>query len=232
MPILLLAAPPVVMAQPVPGQIVVDPNYPAWFRYHGGGPFYMCGPGDPEGFLYRGIRNADGTRNGDQVSLINKMLGTGANCIYLMAIRSHGGDGDWTENPYIDSNLNSGLSDPILNQWETWFTMMDANGITIFFVFYDDDAKPFGRELPANGELRAAETVFIDTMVSRFKHHKHLIWCIAEEYIEGLSGARTVKVAQRIRAQDDRQHPIAIHQNESTSFDFNGSPYFDQFAVQ
>ncbi|NLX13165.1 MAG: serine hydrolase, partial [Phycisphaerales bacterium] len=217
---------------PALGQIVVDHDNPAWFRYYGSGPFYMCGPGDPEGFLYRGTRNSDGTRNGDQMTLINKMIGTGANCIYLMAIRSHGGDGDSTHNPYINSNLSAGLSDPILNQWETWFTAMDNNGITIFFVFYDDDAKPFGRELPAGGDLLPAETVFIDTMVSRFKHHKHLIWCIAEEYIEGLSGARAVKVAQRIRAQDDRQHPIAIHQNESTSFDFNGSPYFDQFAVQ
>lgn len=63
---------------PVPGQIVVNEAHPAWFKYHEGGPFYMCGPGDPEGFLYRGTRNPDGTRDGDQMELIDKLSGTGA----------------------------------------------------------------------------------------------------------------------------------------------------------
>ncbi len=219
-------------AQPIAGQIVVDTQYPAWFKYQGGGPFYLCGPGDPESFLYRGTRNADGTRNGDQVSLIQKLVGTGANSIYLMAIRSHGGDGDDTENPYIDSDLTKGLDNDILNQWETWFTTMDNNGIVIFFVLYDDSASPFGKELPTNGQLKTQEVTFINAMVSRFKHHKHLIWCVAEEYAEGLSSAHAIKVAERIKLQDDKVHPIAIHQNSGTSFDFNGSPAFNQFAVQ
>lgn len=217
---------------PAPGQIVVDRENPAWFRYHEGGPFFMSGPGDPEGFLYLGTRNPDGTRDGDQMKIINRMAGTGANCIYLMAIRSHGGDGDSTQNPYINSDLSQGLSEPILAQWETWFRAMDEHGIVIFFIFFDDDADPFGRELPADGELKPQTTEFIDAMVDRFKHHKHLIWCVAEEYLEGFTKEHAEKVAQRIRERDDRGHPIAIHQNEGTSFDFKGSPYFDQFAVQ
>ncbi|NLX15138.1 MAG: hypothetical protein GXY44_16020 [Phycisphaerales bacterium] len=172
------------------------------------------------------------------MTLINKLIGTGANCIYLMAIRSHGGDGGSTENPYINSDPSQGLSDPILNQWETWFAATDANGITIYFIFYDDRALPFGRELPESGELKPEEVVFLDTMVSRFKHHKHLIWCVAEECAEGLSTERSIKVAQRIREQDNHGHPIAIHQDTSLGnplyplpFDFNGIPYFDQFSL-
>ncbi|MBI4580786.1 MAG: hypothetical protein HY718_13850 [Planctomycetes bacterium] len=220
------------LGQPVTGQIVVDPQHPAWFMYQGGGPFFMCGPGDPEGFLYRGTRNANGSRSGDQMTLIQKLSGTGANCIYLMAIRSHGGDGDATQNPYVDSDLTKGLDDDILNQWETWFTAMDNSGIVIFFFLYDDSASPFGNDLPAGGQLKPAEATFVDAMVSRFKHHRHLIWCVAEEYGEALTPAHAAKVAERIHQQDDRHHPVAIHQNSGTSFDFNGNPNFQQFAVQ
>jgi hypothetical protein len=213
-------------------RIVADPEHPAWLKHQDGLPFYMCGPGDPEGFLYRGTRNPDGTRSGDQMALVNKLAGTGANCIYLMAIRSHGGDGDATHNPYVDSDLTKGLDEDILNQWETWFTAMDSNGIVIFFFFYDDSASPFGKELPAAGQLKPEEASFIDAMVGRFKHHRHLIWCVAEEYAEKLAPAHAAKIAERIRQQDDRQHPVSIHQNNGTSFDFKGNRAFDQFAVQ
>jgi hypothetical protein len=117
----LVSSPALSTAAPLAGQIVVDPDYPAWLKYHQGGPFFMCGPGDPEDFLYRGTRHPNGTRNGDQMALINKLQGTGANSIYLMAVRSHGGDGDSSHNPFIDSNPASGLDQDILYQWETWF---------------------------------------------------------------------------------------------------------------
>ena len=55
--------------EPLPGQITVDPDNPQWLKYAGGGPFFLCGPGDPEDFLYRGSRNSDGTRSGDQMEL-------------------------------------------------------------------------------------------------------------------------------------------------------------------
>jgi CubicO group peptidase (beta-lactamase class C family) len=210
--------------------IVVDSEHPAWFKYQNGDPFFMCGPGDPEGFLYRGTRNSDGTRTGDQMTLINKLIGTGANCIYLMTIRSHGGDGDSTQNPWVDSNINNALDEDILNQWETWFTEMDNNGITVYFIFYDDSSAPFGRDVGSSLDSREAN--LIDTVVSRFKHHQHLIWCVAEEYAEALSTAHISKIAERIKLMDDRQHPVAVHQNNGTSFDFNGNANVNQFAVQ
>ncbi len=215
-----------------PGSIIVDPEYPAWLKHQGGGPFYMCGPGDPEGFLYRGKRNPNGTREGDQMTLINKLGGTGANCIYLMAVRSHGGDGDASENPFRDNDPAKGLNELVLEQWETWFTAMDARGIVIYFVFYDDGVAPFGKDLPPDGRLELKEAAFITGLVDRFKHHRHLIWCVAEEYAEGLSRDHARRIAEQVAEKDDNDHPVAIHQNDGLTFDFDGSGVPGQFAVQ
>ena len=97
----------------------------------------MCGPGDPEDFLYRGKLRTDGTREGDQAELIEKIKGTGANCIYLMAVRSHGGDGDKTHNPFVNNDASKGVNPKVLEQWEEWFSEMDKNGIVIYFFIYD-----------------------------------------------------------------------------------------------
>ena len=72
--------------------------------------------------------------------------GTGANSIYFQAVKSHGGDGDSTMNPFVDSNVNGLLDEDILDQWETWFTAMDNAGIAIFFMFYDDNSRPYGSD--------------------------------------------------------------------------------------
>ena len=111
----LLLAAAVALAQPMPGQIVVDDGNPRWFRYHGGGPFFMAGPGDPEGFLYRGKLRPDGTRDGDQAKLIAKLAGSGANSIYLMAVRSHGGDGEESHNPFVGHDPARGLNQAARN---------------------------------------------------------------------------------------------------------------------
>ncbi|NLN93206.1 MAG: DUF4038 domain-containing protein [Candidatus Hydrogenedens sp.] len=213
------------------GPLQVSPEYPAWLLYGDGSPFFMCGPGDPEGFLYRGKGKHDGTREGDQLALINKMAGTGANCIYLMALRSHGGDGGSEENPFVDNDINQPLNEAVLDQWEQWFTEMNKKGIVIFLFLYDDSSAPFPRDL-IQGELHPREAYFVDTIVSRFKHHPYLIWCVAEEYAEALSAARVSKIAERIKSRDDYQHPVAVHQNHGTSFDFSEDPRIDQFAMQ
>ena len=56
------------------GSLIVDPDHPQWFKHEGGNSFFLCGPGDPEDFLYRGTLNPNGTRNGDQLTLINKLV--------------------------------------------------------------------------------------------------------------------------------------------------------------
>lgn len=211
------------------GQIVVDSRDPSWFRYHQGGSFFLCAPGSPEGFLYRGTLNPNGTRNGDQAGLLTTLAPTGANGIYLMAVRSHGGDGGSTENPFVDNDPSKALNQAVLDQWEAWFQTMDQQGIVIFFIFYDDSARIWGGK--GNG-LAAKEGPFVSALVNRFEHHKHLIWVIAEEYEEKWSTAEASQMAQIIRTADDHNHPIAVHQLGGLSFDFSTDPSVDQFAIQ
>jgi hypothetical protein len=211
------------------GQIMVDPEHPQWLKRKGGGAFFMCGPGDPEDFLYRGKLNPDGTRDGDQMALIEKLKGTGANCIYLMAVRSHGGDGDKTNNPFVNNDPVKGLNEKVLEQWEVWFTEMDKNGIVIYFFFYDDSARIWN----TGDKVGAQEKDFIHAIVDRFEHHKNLIWCIAEEYQEALSVERVKNIAAQIRAADDYGHVIAVHKLNGLDFsEFADEPNIDQFAIQ
>jgi hypothetical protein len=209
-------------------QIIVAPGNPAWLSYEGAGPFFLCAPGDPEGFLYRGNRNADGTRSGDQQTIIDKLAPTGANGIYMMAIRSHGGDGAQSENPFVDSDPAKGLSAPILDQWEQWLTSMDAAGIVAYFFLYDDSARIWN----TGDVVGTQEKAFIEGLVNRFEHHKHLIWVVAEEYAERYSQQRVSNIAAAIRSADDQDHVIAVHQLNGLSFDFATDPNIDQFAIQ
>ena len=219
----------VVRAGPMGGQIIVDPEHPQWLKRHRGGPFFMCGPGDPEGFLYRGARNADGTRRGDQMALIEKLRGTGANCIYLMAVRSHGGDGDPTHNPFVANDPAQGINEQVLDQWEKWFGRMDESGIVIFLFLYDDSACVWD----TGDVVGPAEREFIRTLVARFKHHRNLIWCIAEEYEEAFSAKRVRNIAAQIRAADDHGHVIAVHKLGGLDFaELADDPNIDQFAIQ
>ena len=211
------------------GQVIGDPEHPQWLKRKGGGPFFMCGPGDPEDFLYRGKLNPDGTRNGDQMALIEKLKGTGANCIYLMAVRSHGGDGDKTHNPFVNNNPVKGINAKVLEQWGVWFTEMDKNDIVIYFFFYDDSARIWNTGDKAGIE----EKGFIRAIVDRFEHHKNLIWCIAEEYQEAFSVKRVKNIAAQIRAADDYGHVIAVHKLNGLDFsEFADEPNIDQFAIQ
>ncbi|MBI2174300.1 MAG: DUF4038 domain-containing protein [Candidatus Omnitrophica bacterium] len=211
------------------GPLQANPQNPRWLIYSDGMPFFLAGAGDPEGFLYRGTRNADGTRNGDQMGLINKMVGTGANAIYVMAVRSHGGDGAASENPFENSNPAQPLDNDILNQWESWFAEMDRNGIAIFFFIYDDSARIWN----TGDVVSAAEQAFVEQLVNRFEHHNHLIWVIGEEYGERYTPQRVKDIAAIIRSADGNTHPIAVHKNNGLNFsEFADDPSIDQFAIQ
>lgn len=203
-------------AQPLPGQLVIDPDDPRWLKRHGGRHVFICGPGDPEGFLYRGTRQADGTRTGDQLELIDKLIQHGGNCIYLQAVRTHGGDAkpDTTHNPFIDSDPAKGLDDRILAQWEGWFRRMDENGILIYFYFYDDSARVWH----TGDTVGPAERTFFETLVRRFKHHRNLIWIFGEESEERYTAARVRAAAEIIRAADPHGHIIGDHHLNGTMF--------------
>lgn len=225
-----------VSAAPIPGQITANPQHRAWLvrnedmnRDGKLDPLFLCGPGDPEGFLYRGTRRPDATREGDQGAIIEKMKNTGANALYLIAVRSHGGDGDVLENPFVDGEPGKGLSEVILQQWESWFEAMDASGITIFFIFYDDGASIW----PTGDNVGDEERAFLERIVRRFEHHRNWIWCVAEEYEEAFSAARVRQIAAVIRGMDKHRHVIAVHKNHSLSFEeFADDVNIGQFAVQ
>jgi hypothetical protein len=217
------------VAQPLTGQLIVDPVSAAWLRYQDGGSFFLCAPGNPESFLYRGGQNPDGTRAGDQQALLDILAPTRANGLYLMAVRSHGGDGDGTHNPFVGNDPALGLSTAVLDQWEGWFDQMDAAGIVIFFIFYDDSARIWGSR---GGGIQPEETPFITSLVDRFEHHLHLIWVVAEEYEEAWTQAEASQLAAIVRAADDHDHPIAVHQLGGLEFDFPADPVVDQFAIQ
>jgi hypothetical protein len=227
--VLKLLVDSVTKSEPRTGQVIVDPDHPRWLKRKGIGPFFMCGPGDPEDFLYRGELQPDGTRKGDQMTLIRKLKGTGANCIYLMAVRSHGGDGDKTNNPFLNNDPGKGINPDVLAQWEVWFAEMDRNDIVIYFFFYDDSARVWN----TGDRVGKEEKDFVHTIVNRFEHHKNLIWCVAEEYSEALSAKRVINIAAEIRAADDYDHPIAVHKHSGLDFsEFANEPNIDQFAIQ
>ncbi|MCH7920668.1 MAG: serine hydrolase [Planctomycetes bacterium] len=240
----------------LPGQVIVNPANPAWLVYNRDDnrdgrldPFFLSGPGGPEGFLYRGRRLADGTRDGDQAELIGKLARYGGNCIYLMAVRTHGGDSakesrqspttypDALHNPWIHQDPAQGLNHALLDQWEEWFTLMDKHGIVIYFFIYDDAikiGKRLGWPLDQEGNLHPGERAFVTALVNRFEHHRSLIWCVMEEAQEiGPQWQRhTSKIAEAIAEADDHDHVIASHQLGGNVFFHADDPIIDQFAIQ
>ena len=106
---------------------------------------------------------------------------------------------------------------------------MDRAGIVIYFFIYDDSALVW----KTGDKVGQAEREFIQTLVNRFEHHGHLIWCIAEEYGERLSAERVRRIAALIKAADDYDHPVAVHKNHGLDFsEFADDPNIDQFAIQ
>lgn len=218
----------------IPGQVMVDPLSNSWLVYNRDAdndgkldPVFVCGPGDPEDFLYRGARNADGTRSGDQQGIISNMSARGVNSIYLQAIRSHGGDGDSTHNPFVSSDPNNLLDEDILQQWDGWFAAMDNAGIIIYFFFYDDSA-----QIWSGDTVGTQEHYLITTLVNRYEHLKHIIWVVGEEYSERYSTTRISNIAALIKKTDDNKHPVANHQLSGITFDHANDPNIDQFAIQ
>ncbi|MCD8533777.1 MAG: hypothetical protein LR011_02885, partial [Verrucomicrobia bacterium] len=114
----------------------MDSENSRYLKREGGGHIFICGPGDPEGFLFRGELNVDGTRTGDQIEIIQKMIHYGGNSLYLQAVRSHGGDGSPDHNPFVNHDPEQGLNKAVLDQWESWLSLMDDHGILIYFFLY------------------------------------------------------------------------------------------------
>ena len=212
--------------------IIVDPDNRRWLKYRDGSPYFLAGAGDPEDFLYRGVRNPDGTRDGDQDQIIDKLAKHGVNGIYIQMIRSPGGDdrGEGNHNPFVDGDPNKALDEDILSQWDKWLKRLDENNITTFLFFYDDSARIWNKK---GQGLSKQEKELIHTLVNRFKKTRNLVWVIAEEYEEAFSAEEVKEFAAHIKAFDQYEHPVAVHKLEGTDFsDFNNGDEIDQFAIQ
>ncbi len=208
------------------GPIEANPQDARWL-YQDGAPFFFCGPGDPENFFHRGTLNPNGTRNGDQNAIIQEITGTGANALWMTAVRSHGGDGGPTENPFVNHDPAQGVNDAVLDQWEGWIAALDAAEIVSFFVFYDDGTRVWN----TGSVVGPQEAAFLQTIVDRFESYDHLIWCVCEEYQEAFDMARVSAIAAVIDQHDQSDHAIAVHQLENPVFHFPDDPVIDVHAM-
>lgn len=214
---------------PMFGQVIRDPARPGVIVRKPGQPLVLCGPGDPEDFLYRGALRPDGTRDGDQMPILRKLAATGANCLYVQAIRSHGGDGDATHNPFVDHSPSKGLNERLLDQWEEWFAAADEADICMVVFIYDDSVRVWN----TGDEVGRAESDLLRALAARLGKYRNVIWCVAEEYQEALRPERVRRIAAILKQADPNHHPVAVHKLDGLDFaEFADDQNIDQFAIQ
>nr|MBS0021401.1 DUF4038 domain-containing protein [Gammaproteobacteria bacterium] len=188
-----------------------------WLKYADGRLHFTAGPGDPEDFLYRN----------DQQQIIDKLKGTGANSLYFQAVRSHGGDGSNSHNPFIDHDPKNGVDQGVLTKWHRWLKQLSDNEVVSYFFIYDDSARIW-----TGDAVGSAEKAFLRTLVEKFREIDRLVWVVAEEYAERLSAARVSNIARVIKEYDPH-HAVGVHKNVGVSFtEFADDPNIDVFMMQ
>jgi hypothetical protein len=232
----------------LPGQIIVAGANPGYLKYNGGGPAFLCGPDNPEEFLFLGTPNADGTRSGgQQEELIDIMARAGVNAFHCQTFRMRQcnikDEGDDQHCPFVDHDPSQPLNTRVLDQWDGWLTRLEAAGIVVHLELYNDatDVERMGWTLDANGELHADERRYVEGIVNRFKHHRNVIWGV-EESFNKLPRARTPHFRQLsalIARADDHHHPVVhsfvtpdtaerdLHPDAVMSGDYRDDPRVD-----
>jgi hypothetical protein len=201
----------------LPGQIIVAGKNPGYLKYNGGGPAFLCGPDNPETFLFLGDLNPDGTRsNGQQQLIIDRLVKSGANAFHFQMTRSRRcnikDEGDDTHCPFVNFDPSQPLNEAILDQWDGWISRLEKAGVIIHLEFYNDatDVEMMDWKLDEDGNLHPDEKRFFEGIVKRFKHHKNIIWGI-EESVNKLPRARLqhfMKLSELIAKFDNHNHPI------------------------
>lgn len=201
----------------LPGQIIVAGKNPGYLKYNGGGPAFLCGPDNPEDFLFLGKLNDDGTRsNGQQQQVIDRLAESGANAFHFQLTRMRRcnikDEGDDRHSPFVDFDPSKPLNEAILDQWDGWLSQLEAAGVVVHLEFYNDatDVEMMGWTLDERGNLHPHEKRFFEGIVKRFKHHKNIIWGI-EESVNKLPRARLqhfMKLSELIARVDNQNHPI------------------------
>jgi len=189
------------------GSIMVDPNNPARMVYHA---VYENGRLKP--VCFAGPGDPEDFFYNDTENNLNLLISRGARCTYITAVLQDFGGGSPGTGAALDARLD---------QWESYITQLEEAGIITVFIFFDDN-----QPLPANWEE------LVDKCVAKFKHHKLLIWVVAEEYSEALSPAQVSQVAARIKEKDNYNHVVGVHQLNGNRFDFLDDSNIDMFLMQ
>jgi hypothetical protein len=203
----------------LPGQIIVAGGKPGYLKYNGGGPAFLCGPDNPETFLFLGELQPDGTRaKGEQQQTIDRVAASGANAFHVILWRMNRSnmknEGDDTHSPFVDHDPAKPLNEAVLKQWEGWLAQFEAAGVVVHVDFYDDatDVEKIGWKLDQNGNLHPEERRYIEGIVNRFKRFKNIIWSPGES-VNKLPRTRIphlMKTTELIAKTDNHRHPILL----------------------
>ncbi len=195
------------LGTPTPGQIIEDPEHPARMIYHD-----TTNSVGPKPVIMCGPGDPEDFFYNNTRADLDLLVGRGARATYITAyLQDFGGGFPGTADAL----------DRTLDDWDAWISELEAAGvITVFFFF--DDSQP----LPALWQDS------VDRIVNRLKHHRLLVWSVAEEYSEALSSSDVAAVAARIKAADEFGHVVGVHELSSTSFDFNSNPDLEMFLMQ
>lgn len=207
------------------GPLVVSDNG-HWFEYRDSGePFFMAGVGGPEGFLFE--------TDARKQQIVDQLINSGANALYVHTIRSFEGDGFSFEDPYnTHEDINSGVNEATLANWRGYFDQLDANNIVTWIHILDDTARPWGCTVP----LSAPAKSYIKKIVETFRDIDHLVWLAGEEFLMGSCSTAQDKalmsaIAAEIKLHDD-VHPIGVHHNNGQAMQFADDPVVNVFAQQ
>ncbi len=205
--------------------LVVDESGQWFKKQNSGQPYFMAGVGGPEGFLYE----TDARRQ----EIVDELIDSGANALYMHSIRSFEGDGYDFEDPFIiNEDETSGIRPGVFAEWRGFLNQLDKAGIVTWFHVIDDTARPWGCDLPLNQDAKD----YISALVSSFRDLDHLVWLSGEEFLMGsCSPAEDKALMEAIAAEiklHDPIHPIGVHHNNNQAMQFGGDPNINVFAQQ
>ncbi len=155
-----------------------------------------------------------GDKGKSLIGLVNYLSTTGVNAIYLVPM-SENGDGcdahPWSD--YGGDHMSFDVSK--LEQWETVFAHMTAQGFLIHFVTQETE----NDQLLNNGNLGLERKLYYREMISRFAHHPALQWNLGEENTN--TAAQERSFATYIKSQDPYDHAVFMHTypNEHDRYD-------------
>jgi hypothetical protein len=183
------------------------------------GEFWLkTGLDDPENFLGTAFGDWDAKRT--QIDLLNRW---GINSIYVITNNIGGDRKDtwpWVGETESQAKSNSDRFDTSkLQEWEDFFSYIQAKGIVLHFVFNDDSAwKGYDEQL------------YIREMIARFGHHPGIIWNVGEEANEIFTDREQIAFAAMIHELDPDNHPVTVHRK--SPWPFLGEKEFDSASIQ